>query len=686
MKPALRTGRRAARFSATRRDVLKLGGVGLLAPNLLYACGGSDGPYSATIADARASILQAIADSSTPSASAALIDGERVVWAEGFGLIDKATGEAPGVNTRFGIGSVSKMFATVATMILWDRGLVDLDAPLVSYVKSFRMLSSEYTRVTVRMLLSHSPGFPGTEFRNSTTTVPVPGYARQVEETVSISRLQHAPGYFAVYCDDGFAMIELVVSAVTGKAYVEFVQEEILAPLGMTHSGYTLSVFPVGTYAPAYRGEARQPLECLNCYGGGGLYSTPSDMGRLAIMLMNDGVFDGRRILTAKAVAEMARDQTAALPFNPIHTYPFGLGWDGVRQVGMEAVGVTTWHKNGGTVFYSSELFVAPVERLAVFIAGTGSCNPARLCELILLRALAERGTIAMPVPLPSVVRPERAPGDADFAAMAGCYGRYDALVRLEPQPDRTLTLYKDADGVWMEAAVGLKLRDDGTWSSDAQPRSAYRTLVGDGRRYLVRRGPGGYRHYEQEDLFAQRVVPGPVLSSAWQARLNKTWLAVNQHALAISPVLKERLHAVPELPGYVVTNAGMVVDASVDDVRGRMCLQVPMFGGMYLNDVEIVAHGGEEWLRVGSVLFVPQASIVALAAGSHAVAAGAEGYGEWRKLPATGAVTIAGCISWVLCDADVAQLASGLGGGQAALPGKGVAAYLLIYGAPGTV
>lgn len=543
-----------------------------------------------------------------------------------------------------------------------------------------------YTQITIRMLLSHSSGFPGIEWRNSTTTVPVAGYARQVKQTLATARLKHAPGEMAVYCDDGFAMPELVVTAVTGKSYVQFVADEIFVPLGMNHSHYTLTVFPIGSYAPGYKGDAKQPLECLNCYGGGGLYSTPSDMARLAMMLMNGGELAGRRVLSAAAVAEMARDQTVSLPFNPVPTYTFGLGWDGVTQPGLEAVGVTAWHKNGGTVFYGSQLFVAPKERLAVFVNGLGSYNPARLCELIMLHALAERGSIkVMPSPLPSVARPERTPTDADLAAIAGCYGRYDALLRVEAQPDRTLTLFKDVDGTWQANTAGLKLRDDGTYSSDSAPNISYRAITAEDRRYLVARVPLGYAHYKTELLYAQRIVPGSPLSAAWQARVDGKWLAVNHHPLAIAPILNAGLHAVPELPGFVITNAGQIVDPAGDDTRARMCLKIPIVGGMQLNDVETEVRGGEDWLRIGSVLYRPMATMPALAAGRHAVTIGAEGNGEWRKLPATGTVTIAGAVSWILCDADLAQLASGEGNGSASLPGKGGAAYLLVYGTAGS-
>ena len=77
---------------------------------------------------------QALVDTDTPSASVVLIDGDRIVWSETFGYIDKATLTAPSPTTMYGIGSVSKVFAAMAAMKLVDQGKIDLDAPL-SYEK-----------------------------------------------------------------------------------------------------------------------------------------------------------------------------------------------------------------------------------------------------------------------------------------------------------------------------------------------------------------------------------------------------------------------------------------------------------------------------------------------------------------------------------------------------------------------
>ena len=64
----------------------------------------------------------------------ALVDDKRIIWSQRFGLADRDTGQMPTDSTMFGVGSVSKMFAAIAVMKLVDRGVVDLDTPLVTYI------------------------------------------------------------------------------------------------------------------------------------------------------------------------------------------------------------------------------------------------------------------------------------------------------------------------------------------------------------------------------------------------------------------------------------------------------------------------------------------------------------------------------------------------------------------------
>lgn len=704
MKPTPMTSLNAdaARYRATprsaisRRELLQLAGcsgISLLTPGLLASCGASGFSYDTTIASARAAIRQALADTDTPAISVALLDRDRVIWAEAFGVIDKTTQTAPSPETLFCIGSCSKMIATIAAMILVERGQLHLDRPLTAYLSDFRMASPEYTQVTVRMLLSHSSGFPGTDYRGIFSSAPRAGYAAQVMQTLATARLKHAPGEMSVYCNDGFTMVEPLVQALSGKSYAQFVADEILTPLGMLNSRFALAPFAPGSFAPGFSGDTLQPQEYTLAYASGGLFSTPSEMGRLARMLLSGGQLDGKRILQAESITEMARDQTLTQALRPV-VLPdgYGLGWDGVRAGGLAAVGVTAWHKNGGTSVYGSDFFVLPDEGLALMITGTSTrYGSGTLAELILLHALVERGRIAaLPPALPATPGPQASASDAQLAALAGVYAHYQGLLRLQIEPDRTVSLAKYSAGAWAAASTILKLRSDGTFASD-NSAVAYWASPSQGEDYLVTRLPYGLGHYTFALTFAQKLAPKAPLSAAWQARLGRNWLAVNEppDSLAISaasPIFT--LVAAPDLSGYVLAKAGpidkqdQIADASGSDSLARMCLKIPMVKGRDLDDVLIETRNGEEWVRVGSSVFRPAHSVPALGLGSHAVAIGPEGFAEWRQLPATGSLTLSGSTAWRLYDQDFASLTSGTGGGSSALPGRGAAAYLLLYGA----
>ncbi|MGV8125305.1 MAG: hypothetical protein AB2L14_36615 [Candidatus Xenobiia bacterium LiM19] len=90
------------------------------------------------------------------------------------------------------------------------------------------------------------------------------------------------------------------------------------------------SFFPAGSYAPRFTGDKADPQVFTNTYPAGGLYSTPEDMGHVAMMLMNGGMYNGVQVLSRKSVEEIGKDQTLSLPVNPVSSESYGLGWDWV--------------------------------------------------------------------------------------------------------------------------------------------------------------------------------------------------------------------------------------------------------------------------------------------------------------------------------------------------------------------
>jgi CubicO group peptidase (beta-lactamase class C family) len=282
--------------NAGRRHFLEMAGAGLLAASL-PACGGSEDStpaYGQTIDWGQRAITQAMSELPDAAAiSVALLKGDRIVWQQAFGKASVTDNTSATIRTRFNIGSVSKVLAGLTGVMLQDRGLINLDTPIVRYLPEFKMLSPAYANITSRHLLSHASGLPGTNGRNVFAFAPIPGYSADTERELANAHLKHLPGQLAVYNNDGFTLFERVVLAVTGLDYPDFVEEHILKPLNMADSSFLRSPNPVGEFAyPQYRGK-QYPQEFVNAFATGGVSTTPSDTMNLARMFLGGGGVPG---------------------------------------------------------------------------------------------------------------------------------------------------------------------------------------------------------------------------------------------------------------------------------------------------------------------------------------------------------------------------------------------------------
>lgn len=97
----------------------------------------------------------------------AISEGDKIVVSDNVGVYSKTENRALTKDTMYGIGSVSKVFTTAAVMKLVDDGKIDLDLPLINYIKDFEMADPRYVKITPRMLLNHSAGFIGTTIGNA---------------------------------------------------------------------------------------------------------------------------------------------------------------------------------------------------------------------------------------------------------------------------------------------------------------------------------------------------------------------------------------------------------------------------------------------------------------------------------------------------------------------------------------
>ena len=292
----------------------------------------------------------------------------------------------------YGVASVSKVYVTAAVMQLVDRGLVELDEPVTTYIPDFTMADGRYTDITVRMLMDHTSGIMGTSMRNEFL------YDDNYDdpfllENLASQRLIHAPGEYAAYCNDGFDLLEIIVENVTGMDYTEYVVENIAAPVGATHTGSPLTLLENDLNAPVtFPGNVPYDYEYGMCIGAGGIMATASDVANFG-----SAFFTGNDILLSQESQEaMATRWNDEGESTDIYEDANGLGWDYVESLAYEQEGVTVLGKGGDLINQHSFLLVAPDQEVSVAVLSTGGSSTYNelAAQAILDVVLEERGIV----------------------------------------------------------------------------------------------------------------------------------------------------------------------------------------------------------------------------------------------------------------------------------------------------
>lgn len=401
-------------------------GAVALAAALLAGCGETGPPPPARIgpapeyADLAADLGDFIADEMEakrlPGLALALTDGDRIVWAQGFG--EARPGVPADADTLFRVGSVSKLFTDLAVVALHERGALDLDAPTGDSLPGFAPApgpegaAGEDAPITLRQLMAHRAGLVreppvGHYFDDSSPSL------RETVDSLDGVPLVFSPGERQKYSNAGIAVVGRVLEVAAGKPFAEAVTEAVLAPLGLDSSSFDLAAAPAERLANAtmwsYDGrEFAAPTFPLGMAPAGSLVTSVRDLGRF-LTLLAGGALPG--VVSADGLREMWRvqfpEETAAAADGAgtgVST-GFGLGFHlaalesgaedradadaGSPEPPIRLVG------HGGAIYgFSTELAFLPEAGLgAVAVANVDFTNAVvgRIVRETLLSALARR-------------------------------------------------------------------------------------------------------------------------------------------------------------------------------------------------------------------------------------------------------------------------------------------------------
>jgi CubicO group peptidase (beta-lactamase class C family) len=287
----------------------------------------------------------------------------------------------------FRIASMSKAFTALAILKLRDEGRLSLDAPAETYVpemRGWRYPTSDSPRIRVRDLLSHAAGFvTDNPWGDRQQILPEEDFTRMLAAGPPLTR---APGTGYEYSNFGYAILGRIVSNVSGRPYKDYIEQEIMRPLGMASTGYDIAESPLERRAIGYRWEndawAREPDMAHGAFGAmGGVQTSAADYARYVGWLLQawpprDGPEQGP--VRRSSIRELAQ----GLNFPSVTQRPGATGEAACRQAATYGMGFrvaadcelgTTMAHGGGYPGYGSYLLLLPQHGVGIFAFANGT-------------------------------------------------------------------------------------------------------------------------------------------------------------------------------------------------------------------------------------------------------------------------------------------------------------------------
>ncbi len=233
-----------------------------------------------------------------PGVSVALVRGGEVVWSSAYGYADLEHNRKMTVDSIYRVESISKSVTAWGVIRLVEQGRVDLDAPVQQYLGNWKPPESDYSwqKVTVRRLLSHNAGMPlGTIGMEYSPQSDMPSLR---ETLLHEAQLIREPGSGFLYSNTGFNLLELLIEEVTGRDFAEYMTDEVLTPLGMTHSGFSWNdaLFPAIPTGYDLQG-APVPMYVYPAKASGGLFAPVEDIARFVAAGMTGSYYTDQAVL-----------------------------------------------------------------------------------------------------------------------------------------------------------------------------------------------------------------------------------------------------------------------------------------------------------------------------------------------------------------------------------------------------
>lgn len=322
----------------------------ILAALLATACASAPSRDYARAIEASTATMRALVEKDRiPGAAIAVTVGDRTVWHDTFGVTDLASAVGVRAETRFRVGSVTKMLTAAALLRLVDQQRLRLDDPVRTTLPDF-----PHGEITLRQLAGHLGGirhYSGSEFLNHEHFLN----ARSSLKRFANDPLLSQPGEKYTYSTYGYNILGAVIEQVTGKDFDDAMRELVTGPLKMTETTFARDAVTTTLYDNSKEGPVVAPaVDLTDRLPAGAAVTTARDLARFLAAMSGD------RFLSAASRAAIATPQQT-LEGKPITV---GIGW----RVATDGRGRTFLHHGGAVTGGRAMVLFYPRERVGVVI------------------------------------------------------------------------------------------------------------------------------------------------------------------------------------------------------------------------------------------------------------------------------------------------------------------------------
>lgn len=421
-----------------------------------------------------------------PGVAVGVVHDQQLVWSQGYGFADIAAKTPMTADTRFRIASNSKLFAAIAILQLREQGKLRLDDPVEKHLPWFRMKPAgpDDGPITIEQLLSHSSGLQR-EAGDHWSSFKFPTEA-ELKALMAGRRAAYAPQTRWKYSNLAFAIAGLIVEQVSGKRWADYVDANIIKPLGMTATSIDKPDPGLATpYASRKPDGTRRVLPFVDAKGMAAATGMTSNVNDLARFISAQLRRSGPNVLTAGSWREALRVRSVDEDWES----GSGLGFDHERLKGRTYVG------HGGGYPGNTTMTLTQVDDKVgvIVLTNTNDSNPGDIANQLMATVGNAVAKAATPKPTPA--------WDPAWARFAGRY-------------------IGASDGVTQVVLMNRKLVLLPATARAAETRTVLEPL-GDGRFRLAAPTGGGpvgeIVRFEEKDGKVTRMVMG----DGWSDRID---------------------------------------------------------------------------------------------------------------------------------------------------------------------